>query len=46
MIGKKKDKYIHIKNVLVWFGVVPLTTILCWYVITQGMKLVSLWLGT
>ncbi len=46
MIDKKKDKYIHVKNLFVWFGILPICTILCWYIIVKLGTFVSIWLGT
>ena len=43
---KKKDKYIHIKNVFVWFGILPTTTFFLWYLISKLGNIVALWLGT
>ena len=43
---KKKDKYIHIKNVFVWFGILPITTFFLWYLIMKLGNVVALWLGT
>jgi len=46
MMDNKKDKYIHVKNVFVWFGILPICTILCWYIIVKLGTFVSIWLGT
>jgi len=46
MIDKKKDKYIHIKNVFVWFGILPICTFFLWYLIHKLGNVVALWLGT
>ena len=27
MMDNKKDKYIHVKNLFVWFGILPICTV-------------------
>ena len=43
---KKKDKYIHIKNVFVWFGILPITTFFLCHLIMKLGNTIALWLGT